>query len=105
LSGGILLLGIWRCRYWRVMLKFSIQHHNWLFARTSPWFEPRIRWRPWTYWDAPRTANASSCAEEEPEEIEGISEIDSEHRDPEPNPQDDDSSSGSALSVGNLDDF
>jgi hypothetical protein len=43
--------------------------------------------------------------EEEPEEIEGMSEIDSEHGDPEPNPQDDDSSSGSALSVGNLDDF
>jgi hypothetical protein len=43
--------------------------------------------------------------QEEPEEIEGVSEIDSEHGDPEPNPQDDDSSSGSASSVGNLDDF
>jgi hypothetical protein len=44
-------------------------------------------------------------SEEEPEEIEGVSEIDSEHGDLEPNPQDDDFSFGSALSVGNLDDF
>jgi hypothetical protein len=44
-------------------------------------------------------------SEKEPEEIEGVSEIDSEHGDPEPNPQDDDSSSGSASSVGNLDNF
>jgi hypothetical protein len=43
--------------------------------------------------------------EEKPEEIEGVSEIDSEHGDPEPNPQDDDSSFGSASYVGNLDDF
>jgi chromosome segregation ATPase len=41
---------------------------------------------------------------EEPEEIEGVSEIDSEHGDAEPNPQNDDSSSWSASSVGNLDD-
>jgi hypothetical protein len=44
-------------------------------------------------------------SEEDPEEIEGMSEIDSEHGDPKPNPQNDDSSSGSAPSVGNLDDF
>jgi hypothetical protein len=44
-------------------------------------------------------------SEEDPEEIEGVSEIDSEHGDPEPNPQNDDSSSGSASCVGNLDDF
>jgi hypothetical protein len=31
-------------------------------------------------------------SEEEPKEIEGVSEIDSEHGDLEPNPQDDDSS-------------
>jgi hypothetical protein len=43
--------------------------------------------------------------EEDPEEIEGVSKIDSEHGDPEPNPQNDDSSSRSASSVGNLDDF
>jgi hypothetical protein len=49
--------------------------------------------------------------EEEPEEIEGVSEIDSEHGDPEPNLQlnhsssDSHSSSGSQSSVGNLDDF
>jgi hypothetical protein len=44
-------------------------------------------------------------SEEESEEIEGVSEIDSKHGDPEPNLQDDDCSSGSASSVGNLDDF
>jgi hypothetical protein len=50
-------------------------------------------------------------SEEEPEEIEGVSEIDSEHGDPEPNPQlnhsssSSHSSSGSQSSVGNLDDF
>ena len=43
--------------------------------------------------------------EEDPEEIEGVSEIDFEHAPAEPNPQPDDSSSGSASSVGNLDDF
>ena len=43
--------------------------------------------------------------EEDPKEIEGVSEIDSEHAPAEPNPQSDDSSSGSASSVGNLDDF
>jgi len=42
---------------------------------------------------------------EDPEEIEGVSDIDLEHVLAEPNPQPDDSSSGSASSVGNLDDF
>ena len=37
-----------------------------------------------------------AAAEEDPEEIEGVSEIDSEHALAEPNPQPDDSSSGSA---------
>ena len=46
-----------------------------------------------------------AAEEEDPEEIEGVSEIDSEHAPAEPNPQPDDSSSGSASSVGNLDDF
>jgi hypothetical protein len=43
--------------------------------------------------------------EEDPEEIEGVSDLDSEHGDPEPNPQPDHSSSSSQSSVGNLDDF
>ena len=46
-----------------------------------------------------------AAEEEDPEEIEGVSEIDSEHALAEPNPQPDDSSSGSASSMGNLDDF
>ena len=46
-----------------------------------------------------------TVAEEGPEEIEGVSEIDLEHALAEPNPQQDDSSSGSASSMGNLDDF
>ena len=46
-----------------------------------------------------------AAEEEDPEENEGVSEIDSEHASAEPNPQPDDSSSGSASSVGNLDDF
>jgi hypothetical protein len=41
--------------------------------------------------------------EEDPEEIEGVSEIDSEHGDPVISPHH--SSSGSQSSVGNLDDF
>jgi hypothetical protein len=44
-------------------------------------------------------------SEEEPEEIEGVSEIDSEHGDPEPNLQPHHSSSDSQSSMGNLDDF
>jgi hypothetical protein len=43
--------------------------------------------------------------EEDPEEVEGVSDLDSEHGDPEPNPQPDYSSSGSQSSVGDLDDF
>jgi hypothetical protein len=43
--------------------------------------------------------------EEDPEEIEGVFDLDSKHGDPEPNPQPDHSSSGSQSSVGNLDDF
>jgi hypothetical protein len=43
--------------------------------------------------------------EEDPEEIERVSDLNSEHGDPEPNPQPDYSSSGSQSSVGNLDDF
>jgi hypothetical protein len=42
-------------------------------------------------------------AEEDPEEIEGVSDLDSEHRDPVLSPHH--SSSGSQSSVGNFDDF
>ena len=48
---------------------------------------------------------APAAVEVEPEQMEGVSEIASEHALAEPNPQPDDSSSGSASSVGNLDDF
>jgi hypothetical protein len=44
-------------------------------------------------------------SEEEPEEIEGVSKIDSEHGGPEPNPQLNHSSSSSQSSMGNLDNF
>ena len=53
----------------------------------------------------PPVVPAEPAAVEDPEEIEGVSYIDSEHALAEPNPQPDDSSSGSASSVGNLDDF
>jgi hypothetical protein len=43
--------------------------------------------------------------EEDSEEIEGVSDLDSKHGDPEPNPQPDYSSSGNQSSVGDLDDF
>jgi hypothetical protein len=43
--------------------------------------------------------------EEDPKEIEGVSALDSEHGDPERNPQPDYSSSGSQSSVGNFNDF
>ena len=43
--------------------------------------------------------------EEDPEEIEGVSDLDSEHEDPEPKAQSNDLSFGSESSVGNLDDF
>jgi hypothetical protein len=44
-------------------------------------------------------------AEEDLEEIEGVSDLDSEHGDPEPHPQPDRSSFSSQSSVGDLDDF
>ena len=50
-------------------------------------------------------AEPAAEEEEDPDEIEGVSEIDSEHAPAEPNPQPDDSSSGISSSVGNLDDF
>ena len=53
----------------------------------------------------PVVPDEPTAAEEDQEEIEGVSEIDSKHTPAEPNPQPDDSSSGSASSVGNLDDF
>ena len=53
----------------------------------------------------PPVVPAEPGAAEDPEEIEGVSDIDSEHALAELNPQPDDSSSGSASSVGNLDDF
>jgi hypothetical protein len=43
--------------------------------------------------------------EEDPEEIERVSDLDSEHGDPEPHPQPYYSSSGSQSSIGNFDDF
>ena len=55
--------------------------------------------------EEPVVPAAPAEAEEDPEEIEGFSEISSEYGLAEPNPQPDDSSSGSASSVGNLDDF
>jgi hypothetical protein len=53
----------------------------------------------------PPVVPAEPAAAEDLEVIEGVSDIDSEHVLGEPNPQPDDSSSGSASSVGNLDDF
>ena len=53
----------------------------------------------------PPVVPAEPAAVEDPEEVEGVSDLDSEHALAEPNPQPDDSSSGSAFSVGNLDDF
>ena len=43
--------------------------------------------------------------EEDPEEIEGVSALDSEHEGPEPEAQSNDFSFGSESSVGNHDDF
>jgi len=43
--------------------------------------------------------------EEGPEEIEGVSDLDSEHEDPELEAQNNDLSFGSESSVGNLDNF
>ena len=42
---------------------------------------------------------------EDPEEIEGVSDLDSEQGDPEPEAQSNDPSFSSESSVGNLDDF
>jgi hypothetical protein len=53
----------------------------------------------------PAVPEAPKGKEEEPEEIEGLSDLDSEHGNPEPNSQPDHSSSGSQSSVGDLDDF
>jgi hypothetical protein len=53
----------------------------------------------------PAVPVAPEGGEEDPEEIEGVSDLDSEHGDPEPNPQPDHSSSGTQSSVGDLDDF
>ena len=53
----------------------------------------------------PPVVPAEPAAAEDPEEVEGVSYLDSEHTLAEPNPQPDDSSFGSASSVGNLDDF
>jgi hypothetical protein len=53
----------------------------------------------------PAVPVAPAGGEEDPKEIEGVSDLDSEHGDPEPNPQPDHSSSSSQSSVGNLDNF
>jgi hypothetical protein len=53
----------------------------------------------------PTVSVVAEGGEEDPEEIEGVSNLDSEHGDPEPNPQPDYLSSGSQSSVGDLDDF
>jgi hypothetical protein len=53
----------------------------------------------------PAIPEALEGEEEEPKEIEGVSNLDSEHGNPVPNPQPDHSSSGSQSSVGDLDDF
>jgi DNA-directed RNA polymerase beta' subunit len=53
----------------------------------------------------PPAVPAPEAEEEDPEEIEGVSDLDSEHGDPEPHPQPNHSSSGSQSSVGDLDDF
>jgi hypothetical protein len=53
----------------------------------------------------PTVPVAPEGEEEEPEEIQGVSDLDSEHGNLEPNPQPDHSSSGSQSSVGDLHDF
>jgi hypothetical protein len=53
----------------------------------------------------PAVPVAPEGGDEDPEEIEGVSDLDSEHGDLESNPQPDHSSSSSQSSVGNLDDF
>jgi chromosome segregation ATPase len=53
----------------------------------------------------PPAVPAPEAEEEDLAEIEGVSDLYSEHGDPEPHPQPNHSSSGSQSSVGNLDDF
>jgi sulfur carrier protein ThiS len=53
----------------------------------------------------PAIPEAPEVEEEDPEEIEGVFDLDSEHGNPEPNPQSDHSSSDSQSSVGDLNDF
>ena len=53
----------------------------------------------------PPVVLAEPTVAEGPEEVEGVSDLDSEHALAEPNPQPDNSSSSSASSVGNLNDF
>ena len=53
----------------------------------------------------PPVVPAEPAAAQGPEVVEGVFDLDSEHALAEPNPQPDDSSSGSDSSVGNLDDF
>jgi hypothetical protein len=53
----------------------------------------------------PAAPEAPEGKEDDPEEIEGVSDLDSEHGNSEPNPQPYHSSSGSQSSVGDLDDF
>ena len=53
----------------------------------------------------PDVPNQPVGNEEDPEEIKGVSDLDSEHEDSEPKAQSNDLSFGSESSVGNLDDF
>ena len=53
----------------------------------------------------PDVPNQPVGNEEDPEEIEGVSDLDSEHEGPEPEAQSNNLSFGSESSVGNLDDF
>jgi hypothetical protein len=53
----------------------------------------------------PAVPVAPEVEEEDPLEIEGVSDLDSEHGDPKPHPQPNHSSSGSQSSGGDLDDF
>ena len=53
----------------------------------------------------PDVPNQPVGNEEDPEEIEGVSDLDSEHLDSKPEAQSNDLSFGSESSVGNLDDF
>jgi hypothetical protein len=53
----------------------------------------------------PPAVPAPEAEEEDPEEIEGVSDLDSEHGEPEPHPQPNHSSSGSQSSIGNFDNF